>query len=187
MIHKSCYSAFEGFIFAEMIAFIKTDAIKAISLVTLCTALLFFIFIRSLSDALAVLTTALLGVLISVAITGAFRVNLSIMNMIILPSLIGIAVDNSIHIYHRYAHDLPKSNIANIMNSTGRAAALTTLTTFIGFGDMISASMGGLRSMGLLAIIGFLSCLLMTWFLLPLFLFVHKNRYFKKEAEYGSH
>ena len=183
----SYYSASEGFIFVEMIALMKADAIKAISLVTLCTAILVFIFVRSLAGTLVVLAPALLGVLITVAVMGAFGPNLSIMNMVILPSLIGIAVDNSIHIYHRYAHDLPRSDILNIMNSTGRAAALTTLTTLIGFGGMITASMGGLRSMGLLAIIGFLSCLVMTWLLLPLLLSLHKNRYLKQEAENGSY
>ena len=53
------------------------------------------------------------------------------------------------------------------MSTTGKAAGLTTLTTLIGFGGMITASMAGLRSMAVLAIIGFLSCLVMTWVLLP--------------------
>lgn len=184
---KSYYSASEGFIFVEMIALMKSDAIKAISLVTLSTALLVLIFVRSIVATIVVLAPALLGVLVTVAIMGAFGPNLSIMNMVILPSLIGIAVDNSIHIYHRYAHDLPKSNIPKIMNSTGRAAALTTLTTLIGFGGMVTASMGGLRSMGLLAIIGFLSCLVMTWLFLPLLLDLHKKQYLKKGGANGPH
>ncbi len=58
-------------------------------------------------------------------------------------------------------------DISYIMNSTGRAAVLTTLTTLLGFGGMVTASMGGLRGMGSLAIIGFTSCLVMTWMLLP--------------------
>ena len=184
---KSYFSASEGFIFVEMIALMKSDAIKAISLVTLTTAILVFIFVRSFSGTFVVLAPALLGVLITVAVMGAWGPNLSIMNMVILPSLIGIAVDNSIHIYHRYAHDGARANIANIMNSTGRAAALTTMTTLIGFGGMITASMGGLRSMGMLAIIGFLSCLVMTWLLLPLLLSVHKNYISKKELSNAAH
>lgn len=182
----SYFSASEGFIFVEMIALMKADAIKAISLVTLSTAILVLLFVRTLTGAIVVLAPVLLGVLITIAIMGAFGPNLSIMNMVILPSLIGIAVDNSIHIYHRYTHDLPTSDIPKIMNSTGRAAALTTLTTLIGFGGMVTASMGGLRSMGLLAIIGFISCLLMTWLLLPLLLSLHKTRYLRQENRYGS-
>jgi predicted RND superfamily exporter protein len=182
---RSYYSTSEGFIFVEMIALMKADAVKAILLVTFITALLVLTFVRSFTGMAIVLAPALLGVLITVAVMGAVGPNLSIMNMVILPFLIGIAVDNSIHIYHRYAHDLPKSDIVKIMNSTGRAAALTTLTTLIGFGGMVTASMGGLRSMGTLAIIGFLLCLLMTWLLLPLLLNLHQTRYLKKVAQNG--
>lgn len=167
---QTYYSASEGFIFVEMIALMKRDAVKAISLVTLTTALLVFIFVRSFRATWVILVAPLMGVLMTVAIMGAFGPTLSIMNMVILPSLIGIAVDNAIHIFHRFETEGEDADITTIMNTTGRAAILTTLTTLIGFGGMITASMGGLRSMGLLAIIGFLSCLLMTWVLLPILL-----------------
>jgi len=180
---KSYYSASEGFIFVEMIALMKSDAIKAISLVVLTTAFLVFFFVRSIKGTIVILTPPLLGVLLTIAIMGAFGPNLSILNMVILPSLIGIAVDNSIHIFHRFEMEQPDADIPKIMNSTGRAAALTTLTTLIGFGGMITASMGGLRSMGMLAIIGFLSCLLMTWILLPLLL----DTYGKKGNSHAAH
>ena len=101
---------------------------------------------------------------------GAFGPKLSIMNMVILPSLIGLSVDNSIHIYHRFKLAGVNANIRQIMNTTGRAAVITTITTLLGFGGMVTASMGGLRSMGLLAIIGFTACLIMTWSLLPVLL-----------------
>jgi len=175
---KTFYSASEGFIFVEMIALMKSDAIKAITLVTLTTAVLIFLFLRSFKGTVITLLPPLMGVLLTVAIMGFYGPNLSIMNMVILPSLIGIAVDNSVHIYHRYEEE-PDSSIAQIMNTTGRAAVLTTLTTLIGFGGMITASMGGLRSMGLLAIIGFLSCLLMTWVVLPhlMNMFAHSKKH----------
>lgn len=163
---KTFFSAAEGFIFVEMIALMKTDAIRAILLVIFTTGLLILLFLRSFKAMLITLIPPLFGVLFTIGIMGLTGINLSIMNMVILPSLIGIAVDNSVHIYHRYEED-PEGNIAQVMNTTGRAAVITTLTTMIGFGGMVSASMGGLRSMGLLAIVGFLSCLLMTWVLLP--------------------
>lgn len=180
---KDYYSASEGFIFVEMIALMKRDAVKAISLVILTTALLVFVFVRKIRATWIVLAAPLMGVLMTVGIMGAFGPALSIMNMVILPSLIGIAVDNAIHIFHRYELEGEKANIPHIMNTTGRAAILTTLTTLIGFGGMITASMGGLRSMGLLAIIGFLSCLLMTWVLLPILL----EYYGRKTHAAGGH
>ncbi len=176
---RTYYSASEGFIFVEMIAMMKADAIKAVALVTLTILILVFFLVRTARGTFVILVPPLIGVLITVGIMGAFGPSLSIMNMVILPSLVGIAVDNSIHIFHRYKSDYKgkgsDGDILNIMNTTGRAAVLTTFTTLIGFGGMITASMGGLRSMGALAIIGFLSCLLMIWILLPVLLQAYRR------------
>jgi len=173
------YSASEGFIFVEMLALMKADALKAIILVTLTIIVLVFFLVRSIKGTVVIILPPLIGVVITVGIMGAFGPSLSIMNMVILPSLVGISVDNSIHIFHRYKSDLggkgDDADILNIMNTTGRAAVLTTFTTLIGFGGMITASMGGLRSMGALAIIGFLSCLLMIWILLPILLQTYRR------------
>ncbi len=177
---RTYYSASEGFIFVEMLALMKADALKAVSLVIITTILLVFLFIRSFKGTLIVLTPPLLGILITVGIMGAFGPSLSIMNMVILPSLVGISVDNSIHIFHRFKNAGARADIPNIMNTTGRAAVLTTLTTLIGFGGMITASMGGLRSMGILAIIGFLSCLAVTWILLPVLLQTYHQKTYVK-------
>ena len=160
-------SASEGFIFVEMIALMKADAIKAIVLVTLATALVVFVFFRSIGATLMVLTPPLIGILLTLGIMGALDIRLSIINMVILPSLVGISVDNGIHIYHRFREAGGAAIVASVMRTTGRAAAMTTLTTLLGFGGLLTSSVGGLRSMGLVAVIGFLCCLMVTMTLLP--------------------
>jgi len=160
-------AASEAFIFVEMIALMKADALKAVGLVTLSTAFLIFLFTRSLKSTAIILAPPLLGVFVTLGIMGATGLSLSIMNMVILPSLIGISVDNAIHIFKRFDMEGGTADISQIMNSTGRAAALTTLTTLIGFGGLVTASMGGLQSMGILAIIGFATSLAITWWVLP--------------------
>ncbi|MBL4870988.1 MAG: MMPL family transporter, partial [Robiginitomaculum sp.] len=184
---KTYFSASESFIFVEMLALMRADAVKAISLVALFTAIMVFIFLRSFSGSIVVLIPPLLGVLLTVGIMGAFGPKLSIMNMVILPSLIGISVDNSIHIFHRFVSDGKDADIAKIMNNTGRAAILTTLTTLLGFGGMVTASMGGLRSMGTLAIIGFTACLVITWTLLPALLGAYRKWTQKTGKAHGAH
>ncbi|VAW07391.1 hypothetical protein MNBD_ALPHA05-129 [hydrothermal vent metagenome] len=173
---KNYAAASEGFIFVEMIALMKADAMKAISLVTLSTALLILLFTRSLKATAIILAPPILGVLVTLGIMGATGLSLSIVNMVILPSLIGISVDNTIHIFHRFDSEGSAADISQIMSSTGRAAVLTTLTTLIGFGGLVTASMGGLRSMGLLAIIGFTTCLVTTWWLLPNLLKLYRQK-----------
>ncbi len=161
------HSASQEFIFVEMLDLMKADAVKAITLVSFTTALMVLIFLKDLLAMAAVLGPTFLGLATTLGVMGAWGPNLSIMNMVILPSLIGISVDNGIHIAHRFRHQPAPKDITTVLSTTGHAALITTLTTLIGFGGMITASMGGLRSMAVLAIIGFVLCLVMTWFVLP--------------------
>ncbi|RKQ72038.1 putative RND superfamily exporter protein [Litorimonas taeanensis] len=177
------YAASESFILVEMLGLMKADAIKAILLVSVTTSFVVFIFLRNFWATLIVLAPTLIGLAATVAIMGAFGPALSIMNMVILPSLIGISVDNGIHIFHRFESEGPDADILGIMSTTGRASVLTTLTTLIGFGGMITASMAGLRSLALLAIIGFLACLITTGFVLPILLEFYQKHFQRKRLQ----
>jgi len=159
------HPASEGFIFVEMLALMKADAVRAVSLVGGVTVLLVLLFVRSVTGAVTILAPTVAGLVITLAAMTVFDLPLSIINMVILPSLIGISVDNGIHIYKRY-HESAES-VTTVMTTTGRAASITTLTTMLGFGGLVTASMGGLRSMGALALIGFATCLILTWTMLP--------------------
>ncbi len=57
--------------------------------------------------------------------------------------------------------------MARALSRSGGAAAVTTLTTLLGFAGMLAADMGGLRSLALVATIGFGCCLLATFMTLP--------------------
>ena len=166
--------ASEGFIFVEMLSLMKADAVRAVSLVGGVTILLVFMFVRSFHASAIILIPTITGLLITLAFMTIFKLPLSIINMVILPSLIGISVDNGIHIYKRFQESSEPAGA--VMATTGRAASITTLTTMLGFGGLITASMGGLRSMGMLALIGFGTCLILTWTLLPALLSFYKKR-----------
>ncbi|NVJ99679.1 MAG: MMPL family transporter [Alphaproteobacteria bacterium] len=162
---KLYHPASEGFIFVEMLALMKADAVKAVTLVGIVTLLAVFLFCGAVRTTAIVLLPTVAGLLLTLAIMVLTGLKLSIINMVILPSLIGISVDNAIHIVERYLENGEAP--AEVMATTGRAAVLTTLTTLMGFGGLVTASMGGLRSMGYLALIGFGMCLIMTRLLLP--------------------
>lgn len=168
------FPASEGFIFVEMLELMKADALRAVLLVSLVTAMMILVFTRSILGTLQILTPTALGMALTLAIMSVFDMRLSIINMVILPSLVGISVDNGIHIFERFRET--HERIAEVMLTTGRAASITTLTTLMGFGGLITASMGGLRSMGALAIVGFSVCLVMTWIVLPLLLTLRKPK-----------
>ncbi|MEE8294673.1 MAG: MMPL family transporter, partial [Sphingomonadales bacterium] len=165
---KKYYPATEALIFVDMLSLMKDEAVIAISAVIIVTFLMLFLFFRNIRNALIVLSPTLAGLLILSGLMGLFDVRLSIFNMVILPTIIGIGVDNGIHIYHRYREE--EGSVMKVLFTTGSAAAITTITTALGFSGMLSANMGGLRSLGILATLGLAACLFTSWTLLPAFL-----------------
>ena len=159
------YPATEALIFVDMLKLMKGEALIAILAVSSVTFLMLLVFFRSVKNALLVLSPTLAGLLILFGLAGLFDIHLSIFNMVILPTIIGIGVDNGIHIVHRCREE--HGSIMKVLFTTGSAAGVATLTTALGFAGMLTARMGGFQSLGLLAVLGLAACLLTTWTLLP--------------------
>jgi len=87
-------------------------------------------------------------------------------NLVIIPLLVGIGVDNGIHVVrHFLGSDSPDAEIAG--TSTGRAITLSTLTTMAGFGSLMVARHQGIYSIGALLTLAMASCLLASLVVLP--------------------
>jgi predicted RND superfamily exporter protein len=97
------------------------------------------------------LVLSFIGLLGAMPILG-FRINFY--NMLVLPTILGIGVDSSIHVYHRFLEQGHKS-LPRIVRHTGAAISMATLTTSIGFGGMIFANHLGLQSLAKTALVGF--------------------------------
>ncbi|MGN6545584.1 MAG: MMPL family transporter, partial [Aureliella sp.] len=86
-------------------------------------------------------------------------------NMIVLPLIIGIGIDDGVHIMHEYA--TRGSKTFTLSTDTTLAILLTSLTTIVGFGSMGIADHRGLQSLGIVLLVGVGLCLLNSWFTLP--------------------
>jgi len=163
---KTYHPATEALIFVDMRDLMRHDASVAVVSVTVLMCLVLLIAFRSITKALIILFPLAVGVILMTGIMGLFGIKLSIFNMVVLPAVIGIGIDNAIHIYHRYEEEGPRS-LRHVIRTTGWAVAITTLTTLFGFGGMLSAANPGLGSLGLLACIGLGTCLLSSLTVLP--------------------
>jgi hypothetical protein len=79
---------------------------------------------------------------------GLFGIKFDFMNIIAIPLLIGIGIDDAVHISHRYLWE-GKGRMRFAVGSTGTAVLLTTLTTMIGFASFIPSVMRAMRSTGI--------------------------------------
>jgi len=87
---------------------------------------------------------------------------LNALSIIMVPILFGGAVDGALHLTARWRQG---ASIAVVVDTAGRAVAAAIATSALGFGALLFADHGGLRSLGLFAVLGMalnlLACLVM--------------------------
>ena len=127
---------------------------------------LLLLMLRKLRDALLVLAPLMLTVPLIVAVVVLLNTPFNFANIITLPLLLGISVDNGVHMVHRARHALPEASHL-LASSTGRAVAFSAATTIASFGNLAFSAHTGTASMGLLLTIGMICNLLCTLLLLP--------------------
>jgi hypothetical protein len=99
----------------------------------------------------------------------------------VLPTVLGIGIDNGIHIFQRYREE-GYANVREVVMTTGGAAFLTTATTLLGFAGTLSAQNNGLQSLGLAATIGLTTCLLSSLTVFPALLSRYGHRLVGRRA-----
>ncbi len=144
--------------------------VTAFILITLLLALL----LRNVKDVLLVLTPLSLAGLFTTAAAVLLDIPFNFANIIALPLLLGIGVDNGIHMVSR-ARNSHVSNNNLLQTSTATAVILSALTTIGSFGNLGYSSHPGTASMGQLLTIGVFIIMLCTLIVLPVLLSLRFN------------
>jgi uncharacterized protein len=132
----------------------------------LVIAAVLFLDFRKISHTLIALAPLLLGVLLTVGIMGLFGVVLNPANMIAFPLILGVGVDNGVHILHDYLIRRREGK-ASISYAIGRGVLVKALTTMIGFGTLMIATERGLAGLGLILTLGVGCSMVSALVLLP--------------------
>jgi hopanoid biosynthesis associated RND transporter like protein HpnN len=127
---------------------------------------LLILLMKNWRDPILVMIPILLASLLTVAVMVSSGMLLNFANIIALPLLFGIGVDNGIHIVHRYRVGSP-SNENLMATSTARAVYFGTLTTVVSFGSLALSAHYGMATMGKLLTIGMIMTLITTLIVLP--------------------
>jgi len=91
-------------------------------------------------------------------------VSFNYVNLVAVPVVIGIGIDNGVHLVHRWQEE---QNMERALAGVGRAVLMSSLTTMIGFGNIAFYNMPGMASMGVVLFSGVATCLLATLLVLP--------------------
>ncbi|TFG38548.1 MAG: hypothetical protein E4H44_03760, partial [Candidatus Aminicenantes bacterium] len=94
--------------------------------------------------------------------------HLDLVGLAVLPVMLGLGIDDGLHAVHGAAGSTSQG-LRSSLERSGRAMALTTLTTCIGFGSLVFSHLPSLRAIAVLVPIGVGACLLSTLMVLPAF------------------
>jgi hypothetical protein len=121
------------------------------------------------------------GIVFTLGLMGLCGVALNPANMIALPLIVGVGVDNGVHVLHDYrARD--RRRAYRLGAATGRGVLVAGLTTVLGFGTMLIARHEGMASLGLALTIGVSCCMVAALLLLPALLHLCDRVRLKREA-----
>jgi hypothetical protein len=107
-----------------------------------------------------------MGVIISLGIFGLFGLPLNPANMIAFPLILGVGVDNGVHVIHDYLIRRVEGR-TTISYAIGRGVLVKALTTMIGFGALMISSQRGLVSLGFILTLGVGCCMVTALVFLP--------------------
>jgi predicted RND superfamily exporter protein len=149
----------------KYIDIMKSKGAIAVIFGTIAVFLFLLFDFRSFYDTILAIIPLIIGTLWMVGFMYLFNIKFNIINFMALPLIIGIGIDDGVHILHRYNLE-GGSSVSSVIRYTGRAILLTSLTTSIGFASMAMVSHRGVASMGLLLVIGVVSCFITSTFVL---------------------
>ncbi len=95
-------------------------------------------------------------------------------NLMALPVIMGIGVDDGVYIVHRYLFE--RGDVEKTLAVTGRSVVLTSLTTIAAFGSLAFTSHRGLASFAMTLCLGVGIALVLSVTVLPLLLKLSKRR-----------
>jgi len=135
-------------------------------------ALFLRLVMKTWIEVLLVLTPLLLALCYTMAAAVLLHIPFNFANIIVVPLLLGIGVDSSIHVVDR-VRDMRGVDLHILQTSTSRAVLFSSLTTIMSFGSLSFMHHAGTASMGKLLTLSVTLMILCTLILLPAYLELH--------------
>lgn len=132
----------------------------------LVIVLVLWLDFRGLGRTILAILPLLLGVLLSVGVMGLCGWPLNPANMIAFPLILGVGVDNGVHVLHDYLIRR-REGAVGVSRAIGRGVLVKALTTMIGFSALMISTERGLVSLGFILTLGVGCSMLSALVLLP--------------------
>ena len=147
-------------LFVDMMRAVERDAPRATAVSAILVLALLLAALgpgRDFAAAAFALAAGVGGMLAAMAL---LHVRLNFLSAVAIPITLGIGVDYPLNVIARVRQELASGgDVRAALRQTGRAVALCSATTAIGYLVLLGSDTGAIRSFGLAAVLGELSCL----------------------------
>ncbi len=154
------------FVVSEVVDTVQKDGRQVFIYAFIAVLLLLLLDLLSVSGALICFTTLSLGFLWSLGAMQWFDLKLGVYNMLVVPTALGVGIDGSVHLYHRFKR-LGSKYAEAPLGHTGAAVIASSITTAAGFAGLFFIAHGGLRTIAWFATISIVLTLFAILTILP--------------------
>ncbi len=141
------------------------DALRSVALGFLIVAVLLWVDFRSLRLTAVALVQLLAGLVLMLGAMRLFGIAVNYANSFVATMIIGVGIDYSIHLIHRL--DRNDGILDDGVKETGKGIVLAALTNVAGFGTLTLGNYPAMRSVGVVALMGSITCLITSLTLVP--------------------
>jgi len=166
----------DAVIFSDILDLIGTDGSRILFAIFLSVGFFIWINVRKINDSLLSYLPLLIALPVGMGLMVLFGVKFNIFNICIIPTFVAMGIDVPIHIVHR-ARECGSGFKA--ARDLATSINLALMTAGVGFGVLIFARAGVLKSMGWIALLGTGAIWWVGLFMLPAFL----EKFSKKDPE----
>lgn len=163
---RTFYAGSTSLVAADTLRLMQREAPRMVWVTALLVLLIMSLEFRSPRWTALSLVPLVVGMLWMLAGMEAFGVGLTFYNLVVLPTVLGVGEDGGVHIVHRY-RELGPGSVMRVLRTTGEHVAMSSVTTLIGFAGLTLSFHPGLRSIGILAVLGIGSTLVAALLFLP--------------------
>ncbi|MDX1387682.1 MAG: MMPL family transporter [Acidobacteriota bacterium] len=126
---------------------------------------LLLIDFRSIKLTAVAMAQLIAGVLMMLGLMNLLGIQINYVNSFVATMILGVGIDYSIHLVHRL--NLTEGRIEPGLLETGKAVVIAALLNMAGFGTLAFGNYPALRSFGLVALLGSVTCLFTALTVVP--------------------
>jgi hypothetical protein len=171
-----------SFVFADVLEAVLTDGPRATIASLLGAILVVLVVVGRNRHGFVTIVCGLGGTMLMLGLGALIGLKINFLDFVALPITIGIGIEYAVNIATRERQEGPGRGRAALA-TTGSAVAVCSYTTIVGYGSLLLSQNLGIRSFGLAAMLGELTCLAVALFLAPALLWATAPELARRRSE----